>query len=269
MKMLRLMLLSTIFAMPAYAQEPAADEAAAATAEPAAEASADAAPASDGSAATDAGAAPAEAAADTPTEPVADAPVDAPADAAATDSAASEVPADSSADSGSAPVEDNPYKLYAGVSYSKLKLLVSDSAMASRFGASRLSGTLALVRAGVRVFDVVGLEVQGGTGAGGSGTGSSFDSSSYFAAYIVPTGNLFDVVEIAAPVGYAMLQADRGNATQRFQGVSYGINVELPLRSFGEELPNLRFTGGYRVYYADQDARISGYQAGLRYDFTL
>lgn len=267
MKMLRLMLLSMIFAMPAYAQEPATDDGAATAAEPAAEAPADATAASDGSAAADAGAAPAEPAADAPTEPVAEAPTDAPVDAAAADSATSETPVDESA--ASTPVEDNPYKLYAGVAYSKLKLLVSDSAMASRFGASRLTGTLALVRAGVRVFDVVGLEVQGGTGAGGSGNGGSFDSSSYFAAYVVPTGTLLNVVEIAAPVGYAMLQADHGNATQRFQGVSYGINVELPLRAFGEELPNLRFTGGYRVYYADQDARVSGYQAGLRYDFTL
>lgn len=231
-------------------------------------------PAAEGEATPDAVAVPDAPAA---TDVVADAPAgDAPVEGAepvaeSTEAAeVTETPAEENVfgdDGASESTETSTHKFYFGAAYSSLKLSVSDSAMAARLGGDHFGSKLALLRAGIRVFDVVGLEVQGGSKGEDGGDPGTFTSANYFAAYIVPTGTLFDTLEIAAPIGYAAIQAVRGNAKERFKGPSYGLNLELPLRLFGESLPNLRFTAGYRIYYADKDARIYGYQAGLRFDF--
>ncbi|HVT34712.1 MAG TPA: hypothetical protein VHE37_03985, partial [Nevskiaceae bacterium] len=176
-----------------------------------------------------------------------------------------------SSDSGSAPSETpaNPHKLYLGAEYNRLTLSISDPAMATNFGGSTFTTRMYTVRAGIRVFDVMGLELQGGIkGDNGNDPGKA-ELSSYYGAFFVPTGNVFDLFEVSATLGYNAFTLSRGNASVKFARPAFGVNAELPIREISESLPDLRFTAGYKVYYEEHDSRVYGFHAGLRYDFQL
>jgi hypothetical protein len=267
----------------------AADAAAPADASSTAAAPADA-PAADASAAAPADAAAAPAAdtppADAAAAPAADAAAPA-ADAAATDSAApaADASAAPAADAAAAPAEAapaepaaerKPWQLYAGYDYSQVNFLASSSDTpptpnrANQFSNNNLHGNFHQVRAGLRVFDVVGIEAHYGVKAGSGDKPDTMGVKNTMGLYFVPTGSLFDVVEISALIGYASTKLEHGGKTLSVHGSSYGANIELPLRPlFGEWMPDIRIGGGILMLHHDSESRIYGTHYGLRYDFKV
>jgi hypothetical protein len=265
----------------APAEAPAAD-AAATDAAPAA----DAAPASD-TAASDAAAPatdtpPADAAA-SDAAPAADAAAttdSAPAaDAAATDAGAA--PADASAEAApaeAAPAEERkPWELYAGYDYAQANFLASSRNptaapnKANQFSTDSLHGNFHQIRAGVRVFEVIGIEAHYGVKSGsGDGKPDGMGIKNNMGLYFVPTGTLFDTVEISALIGYASTKLEHAGKTLSIHGSSYGANLELPLRNlFGEWMPDVRVGGGFMVYHHDSQSRVYGSHFGARWDFKV
>lgn len=207
------------------------------------------------------------------------------AEPAAEEAAATEAPADSSADTAAAegspdqseaapaeaeqaPAEERkPWPLYVGVDMDRLKLSLSDPALASRLGGQTVDSTMLRLRAGVRFFDLIGVELHLGSGSEDDEPGK-FGVGSYAGLFVAPTGVLFDTIELAALVGYTQMKAEHGAASETLRGQAYGLNVELPLRSLGESLPNLRVGLGHIVFNAKGRYRTQGLHFGLRYDFN-
>lgn len=308
MKKLGTLLLGMFAVLPVYAQDqPAADtaapvEAAPADAAPAEAPAADAAPAeapAADAAAPAADAAPADAAASDAAAPAADTP---PADAAATDAApasdaapaadaaatdsapatdASAAPADASAEAApaeAAPAEERkPWELYAGYDYVQANFLASSSSQiaapnkANQFSTDSLHGNFHQIRAGVRVFEVIGIEAHYGVKSGsGDGKPDGMGIKNNMGLYFVPTGTLFDTVEISALIGYASSKLEHAGKTLSIHGSSYGANLELPLRNlFGEWMPDIRLGGGFMVYHHDSQSRVYGSHFGARWDFKV
>lgn len=271
----------------ADASAPAADAAAPADAAAApadasaAPASADAAPAGDTPPADATASAPAaDAAAPTDSAPAADAASTDAAASGSTDSSAA--PADASASAEAAPAEAapaeerKPWQLYAGYDYAMANFLASSSSSpstpnkANQFSSDNLHGSFHQIRAGVRVFDVIGIEAHYGIKAGSDSKPSSMGVKNNMGLYFVPTGTLFDVVEISALIGYASTKLEHGGNTLTVHGSSYGANLEVPLRPLlGEWMPDIRVGGGFMVYHHDSESRIYGSHFGLRYDFKV
>lgn len=265
---------------------PAADAAAPADAtastEPAADATtsesapaADAAAASDGSAPTD-GSAPAESTADASAEA---APAEAAADASA-ETASTETPAETPTEETPAeetPVEERtPWQLYAGYDYAMANFLSStpDSpgtpSETTQFSTDNLHGKFHQLRAGVRVFDVVGIEAHYGMKGSSEDKPDSMGVKNTMGVYIVPTGTLFDVVEISALIGYARTKLEHDGKSLTLNGSSYGANMEVPLRPLlGEWMPDIRLGGGILMIHHDRDSRVYSTHVGLRYDFKV
>jgi hypothetical protein len=159
-----------------------------------------------------------------------------------------------------------PWKLYGGLDFAQPTLSLSDAALSSRFGRRELDSNMLRLRAGVRFFSWIGVEVQLGSG-GDAQAADEYDVATYGGVFFVPTGLLFDTIEVAALVGLTQLKAERGNVSETFGGPAFGVNVELPLRGLMESLPDLRLGVGYMVYDHNNRHRIYGAHAGLRYDF--
>jgi|GEM_PF-1868247 len=298
MKKLGSLLLGMFAVLPVYAQ----DQAAAETAAPVEAAPADAAPAAEtpaADAAPAAEAAPADATAATDAAPAAtEAPAadaaasdaaPAAADAAATESAPAEAAASdapAATDAAAAPAEAapeatpaeerKPWKLYAGYDYVQANFLASspDSPAtpnrANQFSSDSLHGNFHQVRAGVRVFDVIGIEAHYGVKAGTDSKPDTMGVKNNMGLYFVPTGTLFDVVEISALVGYASTKLEHAGKTLSIHGSSYGANLEVPLRPLlGEWMPDIRLGGGFMVYHHDSESRVYGSHFGARWDFNI
>lgn len=209
--------------------------------------------------------------ADTTTvDPAAAAPADTPAEGPV-DTATTELPADSApADAEAAPAEETPrepYKLYLGGAYHNVNVALSEGPLQQRLGGEQLAAKMAQLRGGIRVFNVVGIEAHFGVKADNGVDPGTIEMNNYFGVFIVPTGNIFELLEISTPVGFNSFQLIRGNNKETFSGISYGFNIELPMRKFGETLPDLRLSSGYKVHHADKEARVHGAQLGLRFDF--
>lgn len=163
------------------------------------------------------------------------------------------------------PVEAaEPLPIYVGLDLAKTILSVSGL---SGFQARDYDSGIYRLRAGVRLLEQVGFEFHYGFDAGDEGPGE-VSTKNYYGIFAVPTANLFDTVELAFPVGYAMSKVERPAASDSLGSIAYGINAELPLRNFGESFPDLRLVAGWMVYYQKSDARLYGANVGLRYDFT-
>lgn len=233
-------LLVTLLAMPAFAQDPAPAD------QPPADQPADQAAPADSSSGQ---AAPTEQA---PAEGEA-APA---AESSGGESAPSEVPAGTS----------KPWRLYAGGDYVASTL---SSSNLGGFGTNNFDSGIYRVRAGMRVLDAFGLEAHLGVKRGGDAVGEA-ETKSYYGLFAVPTATVLETIELAFPVGYAMTKVDgAGGASADLKSLAYGIDAELPLRLFAASLPDIRFTAGGMVYYQKTDARLYGYNAGLRYDFSF
>jgi hypothetical protein len=227
------------FALPAWAQDEIAAEPS-----PAEEPAAVVVPAEE--------AAPAEAES-TEAAPVEEAPTET---AAAEEAPAEEAPAEEPAD---------PLQVYFGADWVVTTVALSNtlaSGTTNEFDSGMYRGRL-----GIRTLESVGLEAHFGVDNSDDEPGS-VETKGYYGLFLVPTATVFEIAELAFPVGFAQSTFGAGSAEQDFRSIAYGVDAELPLRSFGDGLPDVRFTAGWMVYYQKSDARAYGANVGLRYDFT-
>lgn len=184
----------------------------------------------------------------------------------AEDAVTEEAPAEEGAEAEEAPAEDGasePWQVYVGADYvnTVLSLSAPPSAPASDF-----DSTMVRLRGGARVLDGIGLELHYGFDQADEDAGE-VTTDAYYGAYIVPTATLFDVLELHFPVGYA--RSEFGDSGDALGSIAYGVDLELPVKSLWDALPDVRLTGGWMVYYQKSDARVYGANFGLRYDFSL
>lgn len=197
---------------------------------------------------------------------------DAAADSGTTDSYSSESSEEATADESGGEAEggtEEPNWFYVGGDYVWTSASFSKDSLAADFGAEELDSKMYRVRAGMRVFDAVSVEAQVGFDGGASEEplDGEYTTGQFYGIYLVPTGVLFDLVEVAGAIGYASTKIERGDASETLSGASFGVNVEIPL--FTSESFELRVGGGGTVFRAQNSARIHGYHAGVRIDFGL
>lgn len=279
------LLLGILLVLPAQAQDEAADPA---VTEAKAEAEAEAAEAIpetvpgeipvDGTGADAAElAAPAEAGETPPEGSAESAPVDAAGaeGEAFTDTATDTATPDSSdpfADSSEAsPAEEEgePRRIYIGAAFDSMTFSASSPDLVAKFGGQEFSGIMVHGRLGMRVHEMIAVEFQGGAKAQNGVDPGTVQVANYLGLFVVPTGNLFDLLEVSAPIGFNSFSLIRGEAKEKFQRLSFGVNLELPVRVFKPMLPDLRFSVGYKTYYVETGSRVYGYHAGMRWDFEM
>ncbi|HWU68226.1 MAG TPA: hypothetical protein VN046_05075 [Stenotrophobium sp.] len=180
----------------------------------------------------------------------------------------------------------NPIKLYVGYDRTHINFQISglpqgpvagptppattpQSPLQQQFGSSNLSSNFNQIRAGVRVFDTVGIEAHYGRKGSSGDEAGTVAVKGYEGIYVVPTATVLNTVEVAAVLGYNWLQLERPGAKANLDGVAYGVNMELPLRVLWEKLPNIRLGGGVMVYQHGSASRVYGTHFGARYDFSL
>lgn len=181
---------------------------------------------------------------------------------------ASETAGDDSGSAAEAPTAE-PTQFYVGADYVWTTASLSKPALKAAFGGDELDSSMYRVRAGMRLFERMGLELHYGTGDTDIDELESdeYRTDQFYGVYLVPTGVLLDLVEVGAAIGYAHTDLERANASEGLGGVSFGVNFELPLYT-GDEL-ELRVGGGGTVYRAQNSARVYGYHAGVRIDFKI
>ena len=217
-----------------------------------------------------------EAAAEAPAAeaPAADAPAalaeesaDAPPEAAPVEDVA-EAPEsdDGSGDEGSG--DGVGLDLYVGLEFDQTTVDLQSDDLGNAFGSSRFDSDFYKLRLGARIADGIGVELHAGFPAHDAGE-DEVETKQFYALYFVPTGVLFNTLEVSARLGYAMTSLENEQTDDDFDGMSFGLAAELPIRLFGEGLPNLRFGVGATVYQEDNEARIYGFHGGLRFDFSI
>ena len=205
--------------------------------------------------------------------PSSDASTDSSADAGSGDSAAAAV---TGGDSGGAAADEETQsvdlsaglKLYVGLEYDQTTIDINDDATEAALGRHRFSSDFYKLRLGWRVFDGVGVEFHAGFPAN-KPSSDELETKQFYGLYLVPTGVLLDTVEVSVRLGYAYTELKADGGKDDADGASFGVAFELPLRHFGEGMPNLRLGAGGTVYQEDREGRIFGWHGGIRYDFTL
>jgi hypothetical protein len=181
----------------------------------------------------------------------------------AAEAPAEEAPAEEVAEEATEEAEPaEPLALYAGLDMVRTTLSLSAPGSATEFDSGMYRA-----RFGWRALEAVGLELHYGIDNSDSDAGS-VETKDYIGAFVVPTATVFEVAELAFPVGYAMNSFGAAGVSQDFNSIAFGVDGELPLRTFGATLPDLRLTAGWMVYYQKSDARAYGANLGLRYDFS-
>lgn len=199
-------------------------------------------------------------------------------DAGSTDSSSSESSAAGALSGGDTTAADEEtqsidtsegLKLYVGLEYDQTTIDINDDATEAALGRHRFDSDFFKLRLGWRVFDGVGVEFHAGFPANKSSS-DELETKQFYGLYLVPTGVFLNTVEVSARLGYAytQLKADGGGKEDQ-DGASFGLAFELPLRAFGEGMPNLRVGAGGTVYQEEREGRIFGWHGGIRYDFTL
>lgn len=188
------------------------------------------------------------------------------------------VPVDSGATppEAAAPADHKPWRFYAGYDYSQIRFSAYQNnpgstgapSLKQAFGGDSFTSSFHQLRFGTRLFDFLGVEAHYGVGGSNSGSGEVSTDNNY-GVYVAPTGVFFNTVEISALVGYSWLKLSNATASASFDGASYGLNAEVPLRHFFENLPDIRVGGGLMLYHKANDAQVYGYHLGLRYDFKI
>lgn len=165
--------------------------------------------------------------------------------------------------------EDEPTQLYIGADYVWTTASFSNPGLKADFGGDRFDSSMYRVRAGMRLFEKMGLEVHYGTGNTDEEDleADEYSTEQFYGVYLVPTGVLFNVLEVGAAIGYAHTELARPGASEDLDGASFGVNFEVPL--FTGEALALRIGGGGTVYRAQNSARVYGYHAGVRIDFKI
>jgi hypothetical protein len=157
---------------------------------------------------------------------------------------------------------------YVGLDYDMTKIDINDKGTRDALGRRRFESNFYKLRLGTRLFEGVGLELHAGF-PDNDASARKLETKQFYALYLVPTGVLFDLVEVSARVGYAYTELESELGKDDADGASFGLAVELPLRHFGEGMPNLRIGAGGTVYQEERDGRVFGWHGGIRYDFTL
>lgn len=157
---------------------------------------------------------------------------------------------------------------YIGLEYDMTKVDINDSDTREALGRRKFESNFYKLRLGARIFEGVGLELHAGF-PDNDASSHKLETKQFYGLYLVPTGVLFDLVEVSARVGYAYTELKSELGKDDADGASFGLAVELPLRHFGEGMPNLRIGAGGTVYQEDRKGRVYGWHGGIRYDFTL
>lgn len=160
--------------------------------------------------------------------------------------------------------ESEPLHFYVGANYVMSKFSVSESAT---FPVRDFDSSFVDLRAGIRVFEAIGIEAHFGIPTGSEDTGDEAKTDQYWGVFVVPTATLFETIELGFPVGYASSTMVQSGLEEDYGTVAYGVNIEVPLQLLGESLPNFRLVGGGMVYAQQRETRIYGYHAGARFDF--
>lgn len=157
---------------------------------------------------------------------------------------------------------------YIGVDYDMTKVDVNDSEQRAALGRRHFESNFYKLRLGTRLFEGVGLELHAGF-PDNDASARKLETKQFYALYLVPTGVLFDLVEVSARLGYAYTELESELGKDDADGASFGLAIEVPLRHFGEGMPNIRVGAGGTVYQEERDGRVYGWHGGIRYDFTL
>ena len=166
------------------------------------------------------------------------------------------------------------YLFYVGADYDWLTLSVSNSQSTGGLADGNYSSNMYDLRVGYRLLHAVGIEVHYGIKAKDGTDPGSFGVEHYYGVFIAPTATVLNTVELSALVGYTwdgVSQELPGQPRQSssFNSAAFGANLEFPIKAISTSLPNLRITGGGIVTVQNNDQRIYGFHAGLRYDFGL
>ena len=165
--------------------------------------------------------------------------------------------------------EENP-NFYVAIDRAEAKIDLSSDGIEERFGTDELDGGFYRAHLGWRLIPGIAVEGLVGFAPDKAKAVDEFEMKNFYAAYIVPTGTVLDVLEISGRFGYSWSSAEAANgADKSFSGVSYGVEFLFPIRVISKSLPNLRLTAGGTVFYQDRDARTMAWHYGLRYDFHL
>lgn len=119
------------------------------------------------------------------------------------------------------------------------------------------------LRAGRQLGQGVGIELQYGFEETADQPGE-VATEDYYGLFLVPSTNLFETIDLTFPVGYA--RSTVGGVD--LDSVAFGLAAELPLQAFSSSLPDLRLVLGWMTYYQKRDARLYGFNLGLRFDFS-
>lgn len=157
-----------------------------------------------------------------------------------------------------------PWRLYAGVD--QVNSLLSVSGLPSG-SPSRFDSGIYRLRAGTRLSDNIGFEFHYGIEQ--DAEPGEITTDNYYGLYLAASTSLYDTLGLSFPVGYARSSFSGGGASTDLDSVAFGLEAELPLKTFGETLPDLRLVLGWMTYYQKRDARLYGANLGLRYDFTI
>lgn len=231
--------------------------------------------ADEASAATDADTS-SDASADAGSEISAEASADSSADAGGEDTSGSDTASsdgssysDTSDESGSSDDGDSGdgLRFYVGAERAETTLDLSGETLQNRYGRDQLDGGSYLGRVGVRIAEGISIEGIGSFAPDDDKGGRDAKFTQIYGAYLVTTGTVMETVEVSGRVGYALVRAENATADEKFDNVSYGVEMALPLRVFSDSLPNVRLVGGGTVYSQERQARIYGWHYGLRYDF--
>jgi hypothetical protein len=173
--------------------------------------------------------------------------------------------------------EGKKYMFYVGADLQNPQLSISNSASFGNLQNTSYDSRFWDVRVGYRLFKAIGVEAHVGIQDKDDKDLGDFKVRNYYGIFAVPTANVFNLFEIAFPLGYTNSgvtingTTSDGTANELVQkhlnSIAYGARAELPIRVFWGDLPNIRLTGGGMVYYQRSDAREYGFHFGLRYDF--
>jgi hypothetical protein len=172
--------------------------------------------------------------------------------------------------------DDRKYMFYVGADLQNTKLSVSDSNSFNGLSSTSYDSKFWDVRLGYRLFKSIGIEAHYGIPDEDAKNPGRYKTRKYYGIFAVPTANVFDLFEIAFPLGYTNSGVTVNGSTdagapvvveKHLNSLAYGANLEVPVRVFWRALPDFRLTGGGMVYYQRSDAREYGFHFGVRYDF--
>ena len=116
--------------------------------------------------------------------------------------------------------EDEPTQLDIGADYVWTTASFSNPGLKADFGGERFDSNMYRVRAGMRLFEKMGLEVHYGTGNTDEEDleADEYSTEQFYGVYLVPTGVLFNVLEVGAAIGYAHTELARPGASEDLDG---------------------------------------------------